>query len=106
LAINVRARVTKRSDIPDLFSSPFWSEIPDKPSSFTPSPHSETHRKGGSDEVLNVTNINDAVGFTVESHSSRHKFGGSDELGRAAKLIVSTDGTGDYSTIQSAIDAI
>lgn len=106
MAINVRARVTKRSDIPDLFNPPFWSEIPDKPSSFMPSVHGETHRKGGADEVLNITNINDAIGFNVESHSSRHKSGGSDELGRAAKLIVSTDGTGDYSTIQSAIDAV
>lgn len=47
---------------------------------FPPLPHAGTHLKGGSDEVLNLTNINDAIGFSVESHASRHLKGGADEV--------------------------
>jgi hypothetical protein len=69
-----------RSDITDLFSSPFWNNIPDKPSAFTPSAHASSHLKGGADEVLNLSNINAAVGFSIDAHASRHKQGGADEV--------------------------
>ena len=77
MVINVRARTTKRSDISDLFDTPFWDRIPDKPSKYSPSSHASTHLSTGNDEI-----------------------------GRAAKLIVSTDGKGDYSSIQSAIEMV
>jgi hypothetical protein len=69
-----------RSDITDLFSSPFWNNIPDKPSAFTPSAHASSHLKGGADEVLNLSNINAAVGFSIDAHASRHVKGGADEV--------------------------
>jgi len=40
-----------RSWISDFFSSPFWDNIPDKPSSFPPELHASTHALGGSDEL-------------------------------------------------------
>jgi len=40
-----------RSKITDFFNSPFWANIPDKPSSFPPSTHASTHAAGGSDAV-------------------------------------------------------
>jgi len=42
--------------------------------------HADTHLKGGSDEVLNLKNINDAIGFSIDSHESRHEYGGDDEI--------------------------
>ncbi|MHC1610727.1 MAG: hypothetical protein ACXQTW_03860 [Candidatus Methanospirareceae archaeon] len=42
--------------------------------------HASTHLKGGSDEVLNLTNINNAIGFSIDSHESRHEYGGDDEI--------------------------
>jgi len=40
-----------RSIITDFFSSPFWDNIPDKPSAFPPSAHASSHASGGSDPV-------------------------------------------------------
>jgi hypothetical protein len=40
-----------RSEITDFWSTPFWNNIPDKPSTFTPSAHAYTHIAGGSDEI-------------------------------------------------------
>jgi hypothetical protein len=40
-----------RSKITDFFNSPFWNNIPDKPSSFTPSAHASSHAPGGSDDI-------------------------------------------------------
>ena len=37
--------------ITDLWSSPFWGNIPDKPSQFPPEPHASSHALGGSDEL-------------------------------------------------------
>jgi len=42
--------------------------------------HANRHVKGGADEVLNLANINDAVGFSLEAHASRHAVGGADEI--------------------------
>jgi hypothetical protein len=43
-----------RSLVSDFWSSPFWSNIPDKPSSFPPSAHASSHEYGGSDLVCNL----------------------------------------------------
>ena len=56
---------------------------------FPPLPHAETHLKGGSDEVLNLTNINNAIGFPIESHADRHGYGGADPVSLDASQIVS-----------------
>jgi len=56
---------------------------------FPPLPHAETHLKGGSDEVLNLTNINNAIGFSIESHADRHGYGGADPVSLDARQIVS-----------------
>jgi len=40
-----------RSKITDLWGSPFWANIPDKPSKFPPEPHASTHQLGGTDEI-------------------------------------------------------
>ena len=40
-----------RSWISDLFSSPFWDNIPDKPSVFPPDLHASSHALGGADEL-------------------------------------------------------
>jgi len=53
-----------RSKITDFFSSPFWSNIPDKPSSFTPSTHASTHESGGSDTI----NHDNLAGFVANEH--------------------------------------
>jgi len=42
--------------------------------------HASRHLSGGADEVLNLTNINNAVGFSVDAHASRHAYGGADAL--------------------------
>jgi hypothetical protein len=46
-----------RSKIPDFWSSPFWANIPDKPSTYPPSAHKSTHEKGGADEVKGLGSI-------------------------------------------------
>jgi hypothetical protein len=35
----------------DLWNAPFWNQIPDKPSSFTPSAHASSHASGGADAI-------------------------------------------------------
>ena len=42
--------------------------------------HASRHLSGGADEVLNLTNINNAIGFSVEAHASRHAHGGADAI--------------------------
>jgi hypothetical protein len=42
--------------------------------------HAARHLKGGADEVLNLANINNAVGFDISAHGSRHEKGGADEI--------------------------
>jgi hypothetical protein len=37
--------------VSDLFAAPFWNNIPDKPSTFPPSPHASTHTSNGSDAI-------------------------------------------------------
>jgi len=63
-----------RQDIVDFFSTPFWGNIPDKPTTFPPSPHTHvrsditdfshasTHQAGGSDELTGNLNANARVG--------------------------------------------
>jgi len=68
---------------------------------FPPLPHAETHLKGGSDEVLNLTNINNAIGFSIESHADRHGYGGADPVSLDASQIVS--GTLDLDRIPDTL---
>jgi len=42
--------------------------------------HASRHLSGGADEVLNLTNINNAIGFSVDAHASRHAHGGADAI--------------------------
>jgi len=51
-----------RNDILDLFSTPFWSNIPDRPSTFPPSAHANTHQSGGSDALTGNLDANARVG--------------------------------------------
>jgi hypothetical protein len=59
-----------RSRIPDFFSSPFWTNIPDKPSTFPPSAHASSHEYGGSDPVRNLDYL--AIRGTTVIDSSRN----------------------------------
>lgn len=43
---------TSRSD-----QLPSWDDIPDKPSTFPPSAHADTHKDGGSDEVVGIAKM-------------------------------------------------
>jgi len=40
-----------RSKISDFWSTPFWDNIPDKPSQYPPEPHASSHAHGGTDEL-------------------------------------------------------
>jgi len=51
-----------RNDILDFFSTPFWGNIPDKPSTFPPSAHANTHQSGGSDALTGNLDANARVG--------------------------------------------
>jgi hypothetical protein len=51
-----------RNDILDFFSTPFWNNIPDKPSTFPPSAHANTHQSGGSDALTGDLDANARVG--------------------------------------------
>ncbi|PUA31024.1 MAG: hypothetical protein B9J98_08170 [Candidatus Terraquivivens tikiterensis] len=53
-----------------------------------PAPHKETHLTGGVDEVLNLTNINNAIGFRVDYHYARHSYGGADPVYNLDRLNV------------------
>ena len=50
-----------RSKIYDLFSSPFWDNIPDKPAEFPPQPHTHTI-----DEVLNLVDVLNSHDFQIQ----------------------------------------
>ena len=50
-ARNLKNVTTTRSIISDFFGSPFWDNIPDKPSKFPPELHASSHGLGGSDEL-------------------------------------------------------
>jgi len=98
-----------RSKITDFFNSPFWNNIPDKPSSFTPSAHQSTHRSGGSDalpwgsgggldvDLLDGSHkdwirdwnnlLNKPSSFTPSTHASTHASGGSDAVSLARSQI-------------------
>jgi len=54
--------------------------------------HASRHLSGGADEVLNLTNINDAIGFSVDAHASRHVEGGADPISglTASQLAANT----------------
>ncbi|MEM3391879.1 MAG: hypothetical protein QW487_00025 [Candidatus Bathyarchaeia archaeon] len=112
-----------RSKITDFFYSPFWANIPDKPSSFTPSAHQSSHRSGGSDalpwgsgggldvDLLDgahkdwirdwVNILNKPSSFPPSAHASSHAPGGSDSLSsyylvglkKYAEVSVSSDTT-------------
>jgi hypothetical protein len=51
-----------RNDILDFFSTPFWDSIPDRPSTFPPSAHANTHQAGGSDALTGNLDANARVG--------------------------------------------
>ncbi len=42
--------------------------------------HADRHRSRGPDELLNLTNINEAIGFDVSAHADRHSYGGTDAI--------------------------
>lgn len=43
-----------RTKISDLWNTPFWENIPDKPLTFPPQLHASTHEHGGNDPVRNL----------------------------------------------------
>jgi len=59
-----------RGKISDLWSSPFWNNIPDKPSTFPPSAHASSHEYGGADLVRNLDYL--AIRGTTVIDSSRN----------------------------------
>jgi len=48
---NLKNVTASRSIISDFFGSPFWDNIPDKPSVYPPDLHASSHALGGSDEL-------------------------------------------------------
>jgi hypothetical protein len=93
-----------RSQVSDFWTSPFWGEIPDKPSTFPPSPHASSHAVGGADALSNLSrsmlsdlwnspfwnNIPDKPSkFPPSAHSSSHAPGGSDALSGLSRSQVS-----------------
>jgi hypothetical protein len=83
-----------RNDILDFFSTPFWSNIPDKPTSFPPSAHTHTkaditdfahtHPRGDITDFFASPfwdNIPDKPStFPPSTHANTHRAGGSDAL--------------------------
>jgi hypothetical protein len=59
-----------RSKISDFWGTPFWANIPDKPSTFPPSAHASSHEYGGSDPVRNLDYL--AIRGTTVIDSSRN----------------------------------
>ncbi|MBA7641396.1 hypothetical protein ES703_49073 [subsurface metagenome] len=53
-----------RSEISDFWGEAFWANIPDKPSTFTPSDHASEHEIGGGDLV----NHDSLTGFLANEH--------------------------------------
>ena len=41
-----------RSEITDFWNTPFWANIPDKPSTFPPEAHASSHKPEGSDSIF------------------------------------------------------
>jgi len=55
-----------RSIISDFWNSPFWDNIPDKPSAFPPESHASSHLPNGSDPLFDQTlNTTDDVKFNT-----------------------------------------
>ena len=46
-----------RVKIYDLWSAPFWDNIPDKPDKFPPEPHGSSHNIGGTDEIPDLATL-------------------------------------------------
>jgi hypothetical protein len=83
-----------RNDILDFFSTPFWGNIPDKPTSFPPSAHTHTkaditdfahtHPRGDITDFFASPfwgNIPDKPStFPPSAHANTHQAGGSDAL--------------------------
>ncbi len=44
---------------------PAWADIPDKPSTFTPSAHKSSHESGGSDAIANLASGATVAGYTI-----------------------------------------
>lgn len=51
---DITAHTHTRSQITDFWSTPFWANIPDKPSTYPPSAHASSHEYGGSDQIRNL----------------------------------------------------
>lgn len=84
-----------RSSITDFFTTPFWSNITDKPSTFAPSAHTSSHWPGAYDAIFDQSvNSGDNVTFgnvTANGYVSAvnaYRFGGDDYpcLGRNTTL--------------------
>ena len=71
-----------RNEITDFWSTPFWENIPDKPSAFPPEPH--THSRSDITDFWASPfwdNIPDKPStFPPSAHGSSHNIGGSDEI--------------------------
>ena len=77
-----------RSEITDFWSTPFWENIPDKPSTFPPESH--THSRSDITDFWSSPfwdNIPDKPStFPPSTHGSSHNIGGSDEIPDLATL--------------------
>ncbi len=100
-----------RNDILDFFSTPFWNNIPDRPSTFPPSAHTHTkaditdfahtHSRGDISDFFASpfwNNIPDKPStFPPSTHANTHQAGGSDaltgELDANARVGVMNAGT-------------
>ena len=71
----VESHTHVRTDIVDFFSTPFWSNIPDTPSTFPPEPH--THVKS---DITDFAHTHTRADITDFNHASTHQAGGSDPL--------------------------
>ena len=71
----VESHTHVRADIVDFFSTPFWSNIPDTPSTFPPEPH--THVKS---DITDFAHTHTRADITDFNHASTHQAGGSDPL--------------------------
>jgi len=70
-----------RGIITDFWNTPFWANIPDKPSTFPPDTHATSHQNGGADEI-NVAGLNGELADPQppKTHASSHQNGGADEI--------------------------
>lgn len=60
-----------RANITDFWNSPFWANIPDKPSTFPPSVHASSHHSGGSDALSfsSIAGFSDYLDQVVKTNS-------------------------------------